>query len=45
MVAWTGGALLLFFILCAFGLILSSILRGAYAAVVIAWFGLCARSC
>ena len=39
MVAWTGGALLLFFILCASGLILSSILRGAYAAVVIAWFG------
>ena len=39
MVAWTGGALLLFFILCASGLILASILRGAYAAAVIAWFG------
>ncbi len=39
MLAWTGGALLLFFILCASGVILASILRGAYAAAVIAWFG------
>jgi len=39
MTAWTGGALLLFFILCASGLILACILRGGYAAAVIAWFG------
>ena len=39
MVALTGGALLLFFVLCATGLVLSSILRGRYAALLIAWFG------
>jgi hydrogenase-4 component B len=36
---WTGSALLLFFISCATGLILSSLLRSAYGAAVIAWFG------
>jgi hydrogenase-4 component B len=36
---WTGGALLLFFVLCAVALILSSILRRVHAGFVIAWFG------
>ena len=46
MVAWTGGALLLFFILCASGVILASILRGRHAALRhrLVWHG-CARSC
>jgi hydrogenase-4 component B len=39
MAAWTGGALLLFFILCATALILASILRGGHVAFLIAWFG------
>ena len=39
MAALTGGALLLFFVLCVTGLVLSSILRGGYVALLIAWFG------
>ena len=39
MAALTGGALLLFFVLCVTGLALSSILRGGYVALLIAWFG------
>jgi hydrogenase-4 component B len=39
MVEWSNGALLLFFILCAAGLLLSSVLRGRYAAFLIASFG------
>ena len=39
MFALTDGALLLFFVLCAAALILSSMLRGMLAAIVIAWFG------
>ncbi len=39
MVAWTGGALLLFFVLCAAGLLLASTLRGRQATLVIAWLG------
>ncbi|MGA8593428.1 MAG: hypothetical protein WB676_01680 [Bryobacteraceae bacterium] len=34
-----GLPLLLFFLLCAVALILTPILRGAYAALLIAWFG------
>jgi hydrogenase-4 component B len=39
MAIWTGSALLLFFVLCAAAIVFSSLLRGALAAVVIAWFG------
>ncbi len=39
MAAWTGAALLLFLILCAAAIILSSVFRGRYALFVIAWFG------
>jgi len=39
MVALTGAALLLFFVLCATALFLSSMVRSIYAALVIAWFG------
>jgi hydrogenase-4 component B len=34
-----GGALIFFFVLCALALVLGSILRGGFAAIVIAWFG------
>jgi hydrogenase-4 component B len=39
MALWTGNALIVFFIFCAAALILSSLLRVAYGAAVIAWFG------
>jgi hydrogenase-4 component B len=39
MAAYAGAALLLFYALCATGLILSSVFRGKYASLVIAWFG------
>jgi hydrogenase-4 component B len=39
MAAWTGGALLLFFIFCAVGLILSALVSSKYAALIIAWQG------
>ena len=39
MAAYAGAALLLFFALCATGLILSSLFRGKYASLAIAWFG------
>jgi len=39
MSAYAGAALLLFFTLCAIGLVLSSLFRGKYAPLAIAWFG------
>jgi hydrogenase-4 component B len=39
MASWTGTALLLFFVFCAAGLILSSLLRKTRGAAVVAWFG------
>jgi hydrogenase-4 component B len=39
MTSWIGAALLLFFILCATGLVLSSLVTSRYAAFVIAWQG------
>jgi len=39
MSASAGGALLLFYVLCTTGLILSALFRGKYAAVAVAWFG------
>ncbi|MGB7075510.1 MAG: proton-conducting transporter membrane subunit, partial [Candidatus Sulfotelmatobacter sp.] len=39
MAAYAGAALLLFFALCATGLILSSVFRGKYASLAIGWFG------
>jgi hydrogenase-4 component B len=45
MAAWTGGALLFFFVFCATALVLAFVLRRVYAAIVIAWFGaLCSIS-
>lgn len=39
MAATAGSVLLLFYVLCATGLLLSALFRGKYAPVVIAWFG------
>ncbi|MGH9553513.1 MAG: hypothetical protein ACRD3W_29290, partial [Terriglobales bacterium] len=39
MADFAGAALLLFFVLCAAGLVLSSVFHGKYAKLVIAWFG------
>jgi hydrogenase-4 component B len=39
MAAWTGGALLLFFVTCAAALILTSILRRSHSAFLIVWLG------
>ena len=39
MAAYAGAALVLFYVLCATGLILSSVFRGKYASLVIGWFG------
>jgi hydrogenase-4 component B len=39
MIAWISAALLLFFIFCATGLVLSSLMSSRYAALVIAWQG------
>jgi hydrogenase-4 component B len=39
MAAYAGAALLLFYVLCAAGLVLSSLYRGKYAPLAVAWFG------
>jgi hydrogenase-4 component B len=39
MTAWTGAALLLFFIFCAVGLVLSALVSSRYAPLIIAWQG------
>ena len=39
MAAWTGSALLLFFILCAVGLALAAVVNSRYSALIIAWQG------
>jgi hydrogenase-4 component B len=39
MTAWIGAALLLFFLFCAFGLVLSALVSSRFAALIIAWQG------
>lgn len=39
MAAWTGGALLLFFVFCAAGIVLSAFVSNKHAASIIAWNG------
>lgn len=41
MTAWIGGALMLFFAVCASALVLLAALRGRFAGLIIAWFGAC----
>lgn len=41
MTAWIGGALTLFFAVCASALVLLAALRGRFAGLIIAWFGAC----
>jgi len=45
MAAWSGGALLIFFVLCAIALLLSAFARAAYAVKIVGWFGALSSIC